>query len=693
MDYLKTDFGEQDVSHLFCVPHVLINLIEACLAGESVQVLADIVLQDAALSARVLSAVSKSNSHALDSVEPITSAIQKLGIPVITGIALQAARQIVAANFSPAGLTFLNGLWFSSRVAGTVARCLAPTVNYPHVEEAQLSGLLHNLGMHGLFSRYADNYPEQAVEVYSSRELCAREQEQFATDHLLVADALITSWQLDSFLIDALRFLHTDIEQLENSHLLLKITRLAQQICRQPLKLTTDVKGLAERLFQFRKSEVDYLFAWALDLYQSQAPALDNQQQLQDELKTAQGRLIDLIFALADQEGARARLAGSNHPEMLVSEARDLYLENCPVSDAVFLLVDHSNNQLTGIGASGQARLVGELKVPLDASASLAAQALVKGETLNSFEADKPLAIIDRLLLRICGSQGFLCQPFCLDGRMLGVVVLGLEAERDLPSLQVLRMQMFAQVIGDALNRLAVGVQDRLSDGNTLLRRVSHELSNPLTIIGNYAEVLNHLLIDNENRELSEIIKREVRRIDDVLNYYLNQQEMPSFPGQNVNLNRLVHEAVDALQESDLQPRQIEVRFDLKDDLKSLATNGVLVKQILVNLIKNAAEAVDKGGKVELATRESYCSDGGRYVEVVVRDNGSGVDQKIQNSLFQPVVSTKGAGHAGVGLSIVKGMVDDLGGRISYHCSSASGTGFHLQLPCEEDSSSMTEQN
>ncbi|NOY12821.1 MAG: hypothetical protein GXP51_03785 [Deltaproteobacteria bacterium] len=418
---------------------------------------------------------------------------------------------------------------------------------------------------------------------------------------------------------------------------------------------------------------------------------LDDLQQLQSGLRSARGRLIELIFALADQEGARARLAGNSHPETLVRKARDLYLESCPATEAIFLLVDHKNNQLAGIVAPGQARLISELKIPLDATAGLVVQALLRGEVTSSFAADQPLTVTDQLLLRICGSQGFLCQPFRLEGEMLGAVVLGVETQSQLAMLQSLRAQMFCQVVADALARLSSGTPDHTSEGNTLLRRVSHELGNPLTIIGNYAEVLHHLLADNDNRELPAAIKREVRRIDDVLNYYLNQQELPRFPDQDVNLNQLVHEAVDALQETDLQPRQIEVRFDLKNDLVPVSTNGVLVKQILVNLLKNAAEAVVVNGIISLATRDSFCSDGGRFVEVVVQDNGPGIDREVRNKLFRPMVSTKGAGHAGVGLSIVKGMVDDLGGRISYYSSSAAGTGFHLQLPYGEDNSPVAE--
>ncbi len=143
-----------------------------------------------------------------------------------------------------------------------------------------------------------------------------------------------------------------------------------------------------------------------------------------------------------------------------------------------------------------------------------------------------------------------------------------------------------------------------------------------------------------------------------------------------------MQDTVDALNDVELKPRQIVAKFDLQNNLDKVATNPVLVKQILVNLLKNAADAVSEGGLIRLVTRDGFSADRGRHVEIIVHDNGSGISPELQEKLFQPIVSTKGAGHAGVGLSIVKGMVDDLGGWISCHSSAESGTSFHLQIPC-----------
>ena len=684
MDGSKKIFSVQDVTGLLCMPQVLVDLIEACLGGDDTQLLADIILRDAALSAKIILAASKTSSKPLDPLEPVSSAIQKLGTPMLTGIALQAAQQIVRHNFTPRELSFQHELWFSSQLSSLVARCLAPSVNYPYVEEAQLSGLLLNLGIHALFAREGDSYVDLSVNPWSSVTQCRLEESSYKINHLQIADMLIEPWLLDSFLVDAIRFLHADITQIEQSGILLKITRLVQQFCLDSQNLTVETEALAGRLFGFSKSEIDYLFDWVSGLYPPFGSFLDDSEKLQGEMATALDRLTELSFVLADQEAARARLGAGKNPQELVGIARNLYLENSSATDAIFFLLDQKNLQLTGIQAEGQPRLIGELKISMQGESSLVSAALVSGTPTDSFQPIQQLTVTDHLLLRLCGGDGMSCHPFHIEGRPLGVVALGVNSVEDSGRLQSLQIKMFKQVISAAMARTLVSAEKNLNDGTHLLRRVSHEVSSPLTTIGNYAGALNQLLADNSDRQLTESIKNEVRRIDDIINYYLNQQEIPAFPEHRTNLNRLVRDTVDILTDVEFKPRKIILKFDLQSQLDEMTANPVLVKQILVNLLKNAAEAAGEGGTVQIVTRDGYSADRGKHVEIIVRDNGPGIDPELQEKLFQPVVSSKGANHAGVGLTIVKGMVDDLGGWISCHSSATSGTSFNLQLPCAD---------
>lgn len=682
---LPADLCSQRVSSLFCAPEVLSDLLSACLEHAGPQVISEIILQDAPFAAQVVEVAVKLSAESLDATEPVTAAVQSLGSSMITGLALQAARRILDQDLSAAESEFLQRLWSTSRFAGQAARCIAPSINYPYIEEAQLCGLLQNLGIHLLFAQHRVEFLEESPVPWSCAGQAVLERQRFQTDHLQLAAERIESWKLDSFLGDAVRFLSADSLQLKSANPLFRIARLAQLFAGSQGELNPEAVRLGDLFFNLRQSETDYLFDWVSSLAAPSGRWNKDQQQGRDPLVFAQQRLTDQIFLVASQEAARARLTTGGTPEEIARIAGSLYLENSSAESVHFFLLDQRRQELVGLSSIGKSRLSRELKIPLLAEVSLASRALVRNMSTSTFAAGQALTVTDHLLLRLCGSKQFLCQPLYANGHPLAVAVFGFSAAENVASIQTPAVTMLHPVISSALAQVSVGELSRIGDGTNLLRRVNHEISSPLTIIANYAEVLKSTLSDNAGRELTEAIKRESRRVDEIVNYYLNQQEMFEFPDQEVDINQLVQETVDSLRESDLAPRNIVVRYRVQPDLPRLATLAILIRQIVVNLVKNAAEALADGGEITFTTREGFCADRHRYVEICIEDNGPGIPAAIRDRLFRPVVSTKGAGHSGSGLSIVKGMVEDLGGRINCHSSPETGTSFYLQIPVLDD--------
>jgi signal transduction histidine kinase len=118
----------------------------------------------------------------------------------------------------------------------------------------------------------------------------------------------------------------------------------------------------------------------------------------------------------------------------------------------------------------------------------------------------------------------------------------------------------------------------------------------------------------------------------------------------------------------------------LDSELPRLTTQRDKLKQIVLNLLKNAAEAMPEGGTVTIGTRDHVNRDGQSYVEIVVSDTGPGMPPEIMENLFKPVASTKGGGHGGLGLSIINELAAAL--NISVTCTSdPSGTIFQLLVP------------
>ncbi len=107
------------------------------------------------------------------------------------------------------------------------------------------------------------------------------------------------------------------------------------------------------------------------------------------------------------------------------------------------------------------------------------------------------------------------------------------------------------------------------------------------------------------------------------------------------------------------------------------------LKQILVNLVKNAIEAMPGGGQIQIANNGYVNRDGLLYSELCVRDSGPGIAPVILAKLFSPVPTSKGEGHHGLGLSIVHGLVKKNQGLITCR-SGKSGTSFEILLPVRQ---------
>jgi signal transduction histidine kinase len=106
------------------------------------------------------------------------------------------------------------------------------------------------------------------------------------------------------------------------------------------------------------------------------------------------------------------------------------------------------------------------------------------------------------------------------------------------------------------------------------------------------------------------------------------------------------------------------------------------LKQVLINLMKNGAEAMAEGGGGRLWVRTRVLAGG--WVEIVVEDEGPGVGEEVRGRLFEPFVSSKGTGHSGLGLSVVHSLVQGMKGTVRCESEQGRGTRFCIELPLSE---------
>jgi len=354
-----------------------------------------------------------------------------------------------------------------------------------------------------------------------------------------------------------------------------------------------------------------------------------------------------------------------------------------------FFLYDPEKDILIGKGLVGDEHvdLINEVAIPLQKEKSLLVEALRQGTPLDSFSYSKKASptIIDEQLIRLIEKDGMLCLPMIAQKQYIGVIVIGIDESRVSHLSKPIRLlTMFTKQATLALyaNHLreseAERIQSqRLTASSTIARKVVHEVSTPLSIVKNYLNILGrNLAEENLGQEELRIINEEIDRVALMLSKLSDFSEPEVQPTDALDINALLSDVIGILQKSLLLGHNIGVHVTLEPLLPEVTTDKNSLKQVFINLIKNAIEALREGGNLYVSTRHVL-----GYVEIMISDDGPGIPDIIKSRLFEPFISSKGKDHAGLGLSIVYNIVKELKGTITCKSDRKKGTSFKIVLP------------
>ncbi|WP_156827013.1 ATP-binding protein [Geopsychrobacter electrodiphilus] len=672
-----TQLSRKSTDQLFSCPRVLVQFLDACLRQEPRQHFVAILQQDAALAVRILQAATTSSSEPIPANEPLSTALDRLSPATLSAIGLRAAGRYLEEHLGLSQSRFRQTLWLHSRVAGIAARSLAEALSYARSEEAQLAGMLHNIGMQLLFAQDSAHYHTKVVHPASSAEVCRHELKAYGDDHLHLAAELAESWRLESFLPDALASLHHP--QAEGGGVLIRLLQLAHALSVSPAHLSCEALDLAQRYFDLAPAAVQEIFAEVERQYRGFSKYVGDPDRLQQEELDASLQLRKLSFLLAERQACLVQLGHCDSLPQLLSTGRSLLLQKLDVRETIFLLADAHKGVLCGMPVNGQSQLVTDLQVPMDPAFSLVGRCLIEGGVHDSATISPgEITVVDRTLLRLTASSRFACLPLSTKDPF-GVVVIGLDETQDIEAFATGETQVLCHAIGRGLRTYVQSgmLLGRRGGDRIELRRVAHEINNPLAIMGNYLQVLRQ---QQGNDEVLSAMEDEIQRVTEILGYYSRQQERSPLPVSLVDVKELIESVLTSMKPTTLTPRRIEVVAAF-DQMQPIAINPIVLRQILINLIKNAAESLPPEGRIELQSSEMLEANGEKQVEIVVADNGPGIAPQLFNQLFNPVTSSKGSGHAGLGLNIVRNMAKDIGVRISCQSRPETGTCFRILIP------------
>lgn len=220
--------------------------------------------------------------------------------------------------------------------------------------------------------------------------------------------------------------------------------------------------------------------------------------------------------------------------------------------------------------------------------------------------------------------------------------------------------------------------KERLASMGQLAAGVAHEINNPLGTILLFSDVLyKETSEDDPRRGDLKMIVNETNRCKNIVADLLNFARQQEVLAQELDLNALISKVIEVIRQRPIFEK-VDFVLHLAPILPVIQADPAQLEQVIVNLINNAAEAMENGGTIKLSTRPID----GSHIELKVSDTGCGIPEENLGRLFTPFFTTKALGKGtGLGLSIVYGIIKMHKGQITVQSKVGRGTTFTITLP------------
>lgn len=695
--------------HLHVIPHILLKLIEACNNPQStIEEISNIINKDSSLCVKVMRMVNSASCGLPTRLTSVQQALALLGMDAIKNIAVSASVSQVFGAAKGNGVSNLKVFWRHCVLCATLAKLIASKTSYAHSEEAFLSGLLHDIGKMVLSLNFSKEYGEILQSSNSKPDVLLAGERRLGATHCKVGAWMIRRWNLESFMADAVLYHHEPVHRILDALPLVQIVFVANVLGTDTLE--EDAKfETAREVFGFNAPDAEELISQAEQEVEHIAKSLgmdivEPPELLQTALSDADCQVErDLVREVRDfslLQGTLQNLLHACGQESILNAVRQGFQVLFDVNNVLFLLHDPEKDALVGRGRLDPRRdtLAKEVIIPLRTQNCLPIRCLGQGTPLDSFDHAnrEDLSIMDNQIMRLVGNDGIVCLPMVAHKQSVGVIVLGAE-QADISRLReqsalltMLASQSALAVQADNVKQtqLRLVQSEGLAAASAMAKKIVHEVNNPLSIIKNYIRILGlKMSAENPTQNDLKIIDEELDRVALMVGELSDFSQPKVMQMEPVDVTALLSDLVKITWESLMLDAKIRFRLQLEPSLPTIFSAKNSLKQVLINLLRNAAEAMPGGGTIYLSTRlisnegeQEMRKDLGQ-VQITIRDEGPGIPESIKPRLFEPFVSTKTEGHAGLGLSIAYSIVKQLQGTITCESGEKTGTTFKIVLP------------
>ena len=690
--------------NLPAMPQILVQLIDSCHNQDiKLQNIARIANKDAAISAKILQLVNSAFIGARKAFTSLEQAIVYLGADTVRNLAISISVQQVFRRVETNGLLSVDRFWHHSYLNALLARNLAETTGQASRSEAYLAGLLHDIGKLLLWMAFPGKYAPlllKGVRCHGAR-LSFLEEEKLQVNHCEAGAWLCEQWGLPSFLSDAIRYHHHPVEEVAQALPLAKIISLTDCLSHydQPGQ---EAAAVAKLYFGLSAKQTKNLFDGTGEQIASIADELgiripvkartshDLEPESEEVHKETSLGLINRVRDISQLGGLLDSLlrAEDREQKLLALERGIKILFN---EDACLILIYDSRTNSLHAQVSSENNLAPQvtgLRLQLDhCRDSLLGQAMENQQPealLPPGALQKGIHLLDAQFLRLLGTGGLAAIPMSYQHQLQGVMIVGM-TEKSLPlteqhsPLQLLAQQAAICFYLERVQTIQAEqlAQERLQAAQMVARKIAHEINNPMAILQNYLRLLKNKASKGESidNELT-IIESELERVNQLtLGLEDLAVEQTASVACQLDLHQQIDEIVALFKASLPRDNRITLHFQPWDDAVQVQADPHRLRQILLNLLNNAKEAIAGSGCIEVGVAVHLDT-----VTISVSDNGTGIDPALQPDIFNAGSSTKERRHGGIGLNIVHKLAKQMHGAIAVQ-SQPGHTVFSLSLP------------
>ena len=685
------------VARLPSLPQTLLKLIRLCQTDDAgMAELAELIGSDVSLMAKVLTIANSAAYHRGGPKVGLMQALSTLGADMIKTLVISESVFQTFSAFPHSGSTDLRQFWHHALTTAVMSRALAKKMAYPFVEEAYLAGLLHDVGRLALLAAAPNDYGPN-FRANDNLTLCEVEQETLKISHPEAGAWLVERWNLGPVIADGVLYHHENPDRLASAHPIVRLVHLAHWLASQAsaellaedagslcgVDLAFLVALMADAVNQVTKTAVD------LGLELPDAPEFDAPEAQRQTVRAgnlAAQELIDEVRDVALTAMVSQSLANPPSEPQLMEMIRNNAHLLLNLNDSLLFVAPTAGQDLVKVSPLEPRESAQKLVIAVAGSSRLAHAIESKQLLFLGPERRSQDPLEDRLMATL-NAECLVGVPLLAASGCVGMLVGSMPSwrmaelkkrERFLLSFGV-QAALSIQNIHKARDEIGQHVATLRQGQREDSQRVAHEVNNPLAIIQNYLGVLDEKLTRQEtvSDELA-ILKEEIDRVSRLVTEFAGGT--PNTQLAVTEVTTVIKDLVRLFTESKFLPTSVKIIATSPAGTTEVVGSSDMLKQILLNLLKNAMEAVPGGGLIEVINKGTVMLEGQAFAEISVKDSGPGLDPKVQSLLFSPVDSLKPGSNRGIGLNIVHRLVDKLGGRIRCQ-SSPAGTTFTLHLP------------